>query len=79
MGRGHLGRPAPAAAPGEDVSSDLASMRRLKAVAPQGGFVQTSAGSRSPPYEFHVWPAVGGTAWPAIVTGDPVMIWTADR
>lgn len=39
---------------------------------------QATAGSRSPPYEFHVWPAAGGTAWAAIVTGHPTMLWAAD-
>lgn len=63
---------------GEDVSSDLASMQRLEAVDPQGGFVQTTAGSRSLPYEFHVWPAVGGTAWAALVTGNPALLWAPD-
>jgi hypothetical protein len=63
---------------GEDISSDLASMDRLQAVDPRGGFVQTTAGRRSLPYEFHVWPAVGGTAWAAMVTGDPTMLWAAD-
>jgi hypothetical protein len=63
---------------GEDISSDLTSMQRLQAVDPQGGFVQATAGSRSRPYEFHVWPAVAGTAWAAIVTGDPTTFWAAD-
>ena len=63
---------------GEDISSDLGSMQRLQALDPQGGSVQTTSGSRSLPYEFHVWPAVGGTAWAAIVTGDPAMLWAAD-
>jgi hypothetical protein len=63
---------------GEDISSDLTSMQRLQAVDPQGGFVQGTAGRRGVPYEFHVWPAVGGTAWAAIVTGDPTMLWAAD-
>ena len=63
---------------GEDVANDLTSMQRLQALDPQGGFVQTSTGSRRPPYEFHVWPAVGATAWAAIVTGDPTPLWAAD-
>jgi hypothetical protein len=63
---------------GDDVSSDLASMRRLQAMDPRRGFVQATAGRRGPPYEFHVWPAVAGTAWAAIVTGDPTILWAAD-
>lgn len=62
----------------ENISSDLASMQRLQAVDPQGGFLQTTAGSRSQPYEFHVWPAVGGTAWAALVTGNSSMLWAPD-
>jgi hypothetical protein len=62
----------------ENISSDLASMQRLQAVGPQGGFLQTTAGSRSQPYEFHVWPAFGGTAWAALVTGNSSMLWAPD-
>ncbi|WP_344129986.1 hypothetical protein [Luedemannella flava] len=64
---------------GHDISADLQSMRRLQAADPAGGFVQVTQGRAAPPYEFHVWPSVAGTAWAVLLTRDPGLLWRPDR
>lgn len=63
---------------GLDVTPDLRSMQAMQAADPGGGFVQVSRGSKALPYEFHVWPAVGGTGWAALVASDPGLLWRPD-
>jgi hypothetical protein len=63
---------------GLDATADVASMRRMQEADPRGGFVQVTRGARPLPYEFHVWPAVAGTAWAAIVEGDDNILWRPD-
>ena len=63
---------------GEDVSADLDSMTRLQALDARGGLLQVTRGHRPFPYEFHVWPSVGGTAWAALADGDGSRLWRAD-
>ncbi len=63
---------------GEDITSDLQSMQMLQAADPNGGFVQVTRGDRPLPYEFHVWPAVGGTGWAALLMSDPSLLWRPD-
>ncbi len=64
---------------GQDVTTDLESLQRLQAADPQGGFVQVTAGRSASPYEFHVWPAVAGTGWAALVAHDADLLWKRDR
>ncbi len=63
---------------GEDVSADLADMRGLQNIDPHHGFIQVTRGAAALPYEFHVWPAVGGTAWAGLVTHDASALWKED-
>ena len=63
---------------GLDTTADVASMRKMQEADPNGGFVQVTSGSRPLPYEFHVWPAVAGTAWAAIVEGNDNILWRPD-
>ena len=63
---------------GLGTGSDVESMTRMQEADPRGGYVQVTAGRRSLPYEFHVWPAVAGTAWAAIVEGDSSVLWRPD-
>lgn len=63
---------------GEDVSSDLESMRRLQLVDPRRGLLQVTTGAAQLPYEFHAWPAVGGTAWTNLVAEDAGALWQPD-
>lgn len=63
---------------GQDVTADLDSLRRLQAADPAGGFVQVTRGRAAAPYEFHVWPAVGGTAWAALLLTDSGLLWRPD-
>lgn len=62
---------------GEDVGGDAASLRALQAVDPAGGYLQVTEGRRSPPYEYHAWPAVAGTAWAVIAQRDDGRFWAA--
>ena len=64
---------------GQDVTTDLQSLQRLQAADPEGGFVQATAGRSASPYEFHVWPAVAGTGWAALVAHDANLLWKRDR
>lgn len=63
---------------GEDAGADIDGMLRLQSADPRGGFLQVTRGRRSPPYELHAWPAVGGTAWAAIVLGGSEILWRSD-
>ncbi|MFV0461026.1 MAG: hypothetical protein ACK5MT_19910 [Actinomycetales bacterium] len=63
---------------GQDVTADLESMHRLQAADPDGGVVQVTRSAPSVPYEFHVWPSVAGSAWQAIVSTDPGLLWRRD-
>jgi hypothetical protein len=63
---------------GYNIHDDVASMERLQNADPRGGFVQVTEGRRSLPYEFHVWPAVAGTAWGALVEDHSGSLWRAD-
>lgn len=63
----------------EDATEDVASMETMQEGDPRGGFVQVTEGRRSLPYEFHVWPAVAGTAWAALVQGHSAILWRPDR
>jgi hypothetical protein len=63
----------------EDAAEDVASMETMQEGDPRGGFVQVTEGRRSLPYEFHVWPAVAGTAWAALVQGHSAILWRPDR
>ena len=63
---------------GLEVGADLESMSLIQEADPRGGFVQVTEGRRPLPYEFHVWPAVAGTAWAAIVLGDDSVLWRDD-
>ena len=64
---------------GEDVTADLQSMQRMQAADPDGGFVQVTKGHKALPYEFHVWPSVGGTGWAALVARNPGLLWKRDN
>ncbi len=63
---------------GADARADVEGMFRLQAADPAGGVLQVTRGRRSPPYEFHAWPAIGGTAWSVIVLGGSEILWRAD-
>lgn len=63
---------------GEDVSADIASLQALQSVDPAGGYLQVNEGYRPPPFEYHAWPSVAGTAWAVIVLRDPASFWAAD-
>ena len=64
---------------GEDITGDLQSMQRLQDADPRGGYLQVTRGAASMPYEFHAWPAVGGTGWAAMVMTDPSFFWMPDK
>jgi hypothetical protein len=57
--------------------ADVASMVALQGVDPAGGYLQVTQGRRSPPFEYHVWPSVAGTAWAVIVLRDDGSLWGA--
>ncbi|WP_217921851.1 hypothetical protein [Miltoncostaea oceani] len=63
---------------GLEAGHEITDMLRLQAADARGGLLQVTAGRRSPPYEFHVWPALGGTAWAAIVLGGSEVLWRTD-
>jgi hypothetical protein len=63
---------------GEDVTADVAAMQALQQVDPAGGYLQVTRGHRPPPFEYHAWPSVAGTAWAVIVLRDPAGFWAAD-
>lgn len=62
---------------GQDVGGDVASMVSLQRADPAGGYLQVTQGRRSPPFEYHVWPSVAGTAWAVIVLRDDGGLWAA--
>lgn len=64
---------------GEDVSDPLSALRRLQRLDRHGGVVQVTAGRRSLPYEFHVWPATAATAWESLVLSNPAALWRPDN
>lgn len=64
---------------GQDITADLQSMQRLQDADPRGGYLQVTRGAASLPYEFHAWPAVGGTGWAAMVMSDPSFFWMPDK
>lgn len=62
---------------GQDVSGDVAAMVALQGADPAGGYLQVTQGRRSPPFEYHVWPSVAGTAWAVIALRDDGTLWGA--
>ncbi len=48
---------------------------RCRRSTPAGGYLQVSQGYRPPPFEYHAWPSVAGTAWAVMVLRDDGSFW----